>query len=1006
MAEFKTITLKPMTGVFDTLGSADEIGFGNWRVVKNAVTRSARNRQRGGGWRRLFADDSPYNNQDLHDQLTDRIGFYDSYTDHAIGGGDLAGYNYAYFWPSYQIPGFSVFPPPEGPYCPVYLGDFPSGIYNGCPVFYPFIGYPYEFIPGFINTTGARAHWKMDTIAATTPDLFGGLDLTNFGPSVETGLLGNALRFNAGDWLESSDATFQCGDIRFGFTGWVKRKNTGATSEPLVDMWATAGTRQYRLRIENGNLVFDVSPNGTGIVSVTNPLVLSLDEWTLFSCWHDPVANTINLKVNDGTIASTSHSTGVFTSATNFAIGLNQETSVANLDAVVDAVTFWKNGFPTESELEGIYNAAMGVEYPFSSQGCNTGLPFYYVYSFLYASCPVAYDPVPVSGYPYGPGTPFYDPFFDYDYVYCGEDFHPSQGCREAITLLDEIVTETGRKLIASTMSRVYELNQSSGNWRILADGLGSSMYSSAQCTCNRIRGVSATMGGYLLYTNNFDQPMIYFVGDGQTGCDVRALQIITDLDALGITQAGGVVVWKGFAIWFDLTENGSRYGGDVMWSDLEDPNSYIESDTSFAGRATIAVGETILAAAPLGNWLMIYTDKSIIRLSLVGGEDVFNFERIYTGGNALKYKFSLVNGGDFHLYLGESDIYMFTQFDTRPINVNWITRAAGMIFNGIVEDDATYEPINKDACELVTGGWSEEKHEAWLSWPTGDNICPNVTLRLNIKFGAADFIDHGFTAFKTFRKDERPTVGEWIEDMGICPRGSKVATEFKDGDVCSGTQTEVQNPPLYIRNPEEDPNLPVHADSLCARLSGMTMNDFCQDCPSPATFIVASASDFALKQYEDDIYYREMLGGGPLNYDGYSCHGEYYVFAGYDTVMQEGAESYRNDDEKIIKRAMLEAQPLAQSTPSPLTMDVAYGSQPTCMTWVSTRNLDFECQTNKTEAQHLTDRTRQDGTFDFPVWRRGRYISTRFRISGIGGGGTFSTLHKIIAGWGQADSP
>src|SRR5262245_57237229 len=101
MAEFKIVPLKPTTGAFDTLSAADEIGYGNYRVVKNATTRDSRSRQRGGGWRRLFADETPYNNQDLHDQLTGRLGYYDSFESIASGGGGLAGYNYAYFAPSY-----------------------------------------------------------------------------------------------------------------------------------------------------------------------------------------------------------------------------------------------------------------------------------------------------------------------------------------------------------------------------------------------------------------------------------------------------------------------------------------------------------------------------------------------------------------------------------------------------------------------------------------------------------------------------------------------------------------------------------------------------------------------------------------------------------------------------------------------------------------------------------------------------------------------------------------
>lgn len=792
MPDFKTVPLKPMTGIFDTLSSPDEIGFGNWHVVKNATTRTTRNRQRSGGWRRLFADDFPYNNQDLHDQLTDRLGYFQSFNAHANGGGNLSGYGYPYFSPAYVIEGATVFPPAKGPYHPVYVGDYPGGTYNGCPIFYPYVGTPY------------------------------------------------------------------------------------------------------------------------------------------------------------------------------------------------------------------VYNSNPGAY----SAGVTSGYPNYYLESYLYAVCPVTYPDVAVDGFPYGPRFGIYDPIFSYDYVYCGSYLYHLTGCREAVTMLQEVVTANGRKLIASTMSRLYEANQSAGNWRILADGLGNSGYTANQCGCNKVRGVSDTLGSYLLYTNNFDPPLIYLLGNDAEGCDLQAATPITDLVALGITKAGGVVTWKGFTIFFDFTEDGVRMGGSVIWSDLEDPNSFIESDTSFAGRSTIAVGETILAAGELGNWLIFYTDKSIIRTSLVGGDDVFNFERVYTGGNALKYKFSLINCGDQHIYLGESDVYAFTQFDTRPINVAWITKAAGMIFNGIAEDDATYEPINKDACDLVTGGWSDEKHEAWLSWPTGTSLCPNVTLRFNLKFNTADFIDHGFTAMMTFRADDRPTVGQWIEDMGICPRGSQVAVGVKDGSICTGPQVAVVNPPLYIRNPTENPNLPVHPDSLCNRLIGKTMEDFCIDCAAEATFITASATDFTLKQQEDDIYYRQMLGGNIEAYDAYSCHGEFYHNEPYDTVMQTGTQDFRSDDEKIVKMIGLEAEPLPQSTPSILEMDVGSGSQPSCMIWHEIRPLDYECQTELTATQLVARGLRKDGTFYFPCWRRGRFLAARFRIPGIGGGGTFSTLTQMLKSWGQQDSP
>lgn len=1008
MGDFKDISLRPMTGAFDTLSSADEIGFGNWRVVKNAVTRSTRNRQRGGGWRRLFADDTPYNNQDLHDQLTDRLAYYESFTDRAFGGGNLSGYGYPYFSGSYSIDGAVVFPPASGPYAPVYIGDFPGGIYNGCPIFYPTVGYPYNLIPGIVDATGARCHWKMDEAAATTPDLFGGVDLNWGGPDIAEGLIGNSLEFvfGSGDDLQATNAAFALGDITFGFTFFVRFDQILASTQYLLQNWSGAGNRVYRLTLNSSQqLVLIVSVDGTTTAAtLTHSLPIPINDWTMIAVWHDKVANTLNIKVNDGATESVAHSTGVFAGGTDLYVGRNQET-IATLSARIDSLTFWKNRFPSENELAAIYSAGFGVDYPFSSNGLNTGPPFHYLYSSLYASCPMVYDDTPIAGYPYGPRFPLYNPLFDYEYEYCGTTLWHRAGCREAVTHLQEIVTTGARKLIAGTMSRLYELNQSSGNWRVLADGMGSPGYTAAQCGCNDVRSMTATMGSYLIHTNNFDPPGIYLLGEESATCDLNSIQPITDLIALGITRAGGVVTWKGFTFFYDITEDGERKGGEIIWSDFEAPDSYIESDTSFAGRATVAVGATILNAAPLGNWLILYTDKGIIRVTLVGGDDVFNFEDIYRGGNALKYKFSLINTGDAHLYLGESDIYVFTQFDTRPINQLWITKAAGMIFNGISEDDASYSPINVDACNLVTGGWNEETKEAFLSWPTGAGICPNVTLRLNTKFNTADFIDHGFTAFLTFRKDERPTVGEWIEDMGLCPRGSKIATGVKDGEVCD-VGSVVENPPLYIRNETEDPDLPAHEDSLCARLEGMSLDDFCEDCAPATTFIAASASDFTLKQLEDDIFYRQILGGDIEAYDGYSCHGEFYTNVGYDTAMQEGAERYRSEDEKIIKRIRIEAEPLAQASPSTLECDIGYAPTPSCFTWKEAEPKLFECQSNKSAAQHIADGTRPDEQFNFPVWRRGVYLSARFRITGIGGGGTFSAIHKAISGWGQASSP
>ena len=1012
MANFKTVQLRPMTGLFDTLSSADEIGYGNWRLALNATTRSTRNRQVAGGWRRLFADDAIYNNQDLHDQLVDRQVYYDAYSAAVVTGGGLVGYTSAYQAPPYVLGGEFFFPPAENFYAPVYVGDYyPTLVYNGCRIFYPHVGYPYDYDVVGVDTTGIEAHWRFDGLSGgLVQDEVNNHDLAPFGGTFGPGLIGNEIRLTTpSGYLLNADVEFFMGDIKFGMTGWVKPTALLGATEVICGRWSSAGTREYRLVITTGGqLRFDVSSDGTAIASVTHPHALVLNTRVFFACWHDPVLNTINIKVNLEAAASAGHAGGVFAGgiAIYFAVGYDEATANATLNAALDSVSVFKNAFPDDANLVALYNGGAGLDYPFSGSWPNTGDPWHYLHSYIYTSCEDQNPAWAYPGYPYGPVTPQYSPIMGYSYEYCGTMPHFLSGCREAVTMLQEIVVASGRKLIASTMSRVYELNQSAGSWRILADGLGNSGYTVAQCTCNGVRGVSATLGGYLFYTNGFDAPRSYFVGDAQSGCTLQGLQPIVDLLAINVTQAGGVVVYKGFVMFFDITADGERQGGTVLWGDIDSPDSFIESDTSFAGQQTVVVGETILAAAPLGNALMLYTDKSIIRCTLVGGEDVFNFETIYTGGNAMKYKFSLVNAGDQHLYVGESDIFILTQFDARPVNLGWITKAAGMMFLGIGEDHAAYEPLNRAACNMVTGGWNDEAREAFISYPTGDNVCPNVTLRFNMKFGAADLIDHGFTAFLTFRKDDRPTIGQWLEDLGVCARGTMVATGPKDGPVCPDTAGAVSNPPLYIWNETENPNADIHPRSLCALLRGKTLADFCPDCAPATTFIAASAEDFALKQIEDDVYYREMLGGSPVNYTSQACHGEYYHRVGYDVVMQQGAENFRTDDEKMVKMIGLEAEPLPQSPASTLSMEIGYAATPNCFTWKPTKSFAFECQSAKSAGQHATQKTRPDGTFYFPTWRAGRYLSARFIINVTGGGGTFSAMQFAVRNWGQAESP
>jgi hypothetical protein len=138
--------------------------------------------------------------------------------------------------------------------------------------------------------------------------------------------------------------------------------------------------------------------------------------------------------------------------------------------------------------------------------------------------------------------------------------------------------------------------------------------------------------------------------------------------------------------------------------------------------------------------------------------------------------------------------------------------------------------------------------------------------------------------------------------------------------------------------------------------------------------------------------------------YSAYACTGDYYERVGYDSVMQIGVETFRIDDEKMIRFVHLEANPLEQSTPSMVECDVAYGAQPSCMTWTELEQKEYACVTAYSTAQHAANNTRPDNRFSFNVWRRGIYLSARIRIGGLGGGGKFGALWFEVKPWGQSD--
>lgn len=562
-------------------------------------------------------------------------------------------------------------------------------------------------------------------------------------------------------------------------------------------------------------------------------------------------------------------------------------------------------------------------------------------------------------------------------------------GCPEAITHLAASGSdESFRTLIAATRTTIYSSNDSTGNWRILADGLGGGFDEEKCDTCSPRRFRSTQLGNYVLFTNNFDPVLAWKYGDPPSGLNLWSAQYVEDLLIIGITRARAITTFNGFVILGNVDIEGKHQSNEIYWSDYNAPLSWLPHDQSLASHHGFELGEKVLRIEGLGKYLMVYTDKSVYQGLYVGGDLVFQFQRIPTD-SPLVYEHSLVNIGNAHIYASHNGIYVVTASDPRPSRYEWMHKSSGAIYSGVGDNILggfigldPFGSVNREQCEQFVGGYNQLTEEVWFSWPTDDNVCPNMSLVLNLRYNAADLVDHGFTAFVNYKPDYRPLVRDWLITEGVCPL---VVSDFvKEG---LPLDTDVEDTPPYLWNEDEDPTLPIHPDSWCARLGDTTIEDLCESCESSPAFIMASALDFTLKEYHEDTFYREV----------YNENGT-YTSTGYYTLLQSDMSKLGVDEEKIIKQIVSDFQSEVQEPPSDLYCEVGNGAQPRCAFWHEADPVELRCLTDDDGPGHDAANTRPDNPARFNFWRRGFYIGYRLFVAGIGGAVCLSRVTMTVS--------
>ncbi len=658
------------------------------------------------------------------------------------------------------------------------------------------------------------------------------------------------------------------------------------------------------------------------------------------------------------------------------------------VDLDTPTMAFGRHGYPYTLEfLDGVCPVQPQPGY---------GGSLYYLYTWYLV--PATHTP----GHGYGPLQPVMSNPYNYTQEYCGTYENLRAACREPITMLAEAQLEdSGRRLLAATKSRIYALSESSANWIILADGLGGAYNPETDCaTCSSRRFSTVRLGGYHMFTNDFDPVLAWRFDAPVSGCNQWRATYVEELLALGITKVKVLGSWNGFVFYANVEEFGQRFPSKVFWSDFNAPLSVIPSDTSLAGFTDLGFGEEILRFEPLGNQARIYTATHIFEVLMTDGDEQFRFLKIYGGDDVLKFRYSLINAGKSHYYLSETGIMQLGEYDRVPNRIEWMHKSSGAIYDGIEARDvigfpdlAAFGPINANACDITTGWWDSERKLCWWSWPTDERECPNMSLILSPQYGFSSLVDRGFLAGVSFTSDPRQSLLDWLKENQVCNFGSFADQLQKMGIPYDSSEDVFPNPPVGIWNATENFDLPMDPDSLCARLGETSVDDLCgPDCKS-VVLVLSDAEDFTLKQYDPDSFFRERFINSEISYDcPYTTSAE-YLLEGYTSLVQGDAHKYGKSEEKTISLASVDAMARDQAVPSMLQFQVGYGAQGGCLTWKTAEPRELKCLTDKTAAEHAANNTRPDTFLRFPVYRTGQFLAYRFYVQGIGGGSCFSEV-------------
>jgi len=575
------------------------------------------------------------------------------------------------------------------------------------------------------------------------------------------------------------------------------------------------------------------------------------------------------------------------------------------------------------------------------------------------------------------------------------------------ISLLTSIVSTSGRRrILAATRSTIYVNDDQSGNWRIIADGLGGFCQTGEESRNTEVSFKATQIGNFVLMTNGFDFPLYWKFDESPAGIQLWSADYILELQSLRIQSAKVISKHDGFAIIANVIADGRSEPSRLYWSDYNDPLSWIPGGESAAGFHDFGRGEVIVVASSIGGKLRVYTDQAIYDGTIVEDSRVWAFTEIYRadqGERMVRYPNSFVNTGSTHLWLGADSIYTMESYDRSPKRNEWIHRVSGAIFNGvsaslfdgIPDAPSGYAAIDRKYCYQPVGGYDPVREVVWFSWPHGGSTVNDVSLAIWPMYGKASIVDQGFTSFTAHRPDPRQSLRDWVDSVGICDARNLLLP--KEGAACHTGATYGMYP--FFINPAGDIYGEIHPDSAIAATCGTCPETLCSQCDSDIRFLMATVDpgglDISIKEMVDGSCVRQRLTGRMFRTwpdTSQECHRN----EGYLSVLQQGPSKFGENGNKTVSGMVLQIASPDQSPPGTIFSQVGTGDIPSGIRWVETESQplgesdpEAVCFTNDAEpgdppcARPIAPR--YDYPYDFPFYARGEYVAWRIFTDGLG---------------------